>query len=122
MSQNFPPHLEALIRTIERDIYTDPRSVIEPLRQLLPQCNSSEQHCYVYEQLGFAHLLLSEHRTSRIFYERALHLQPDNVYVLANLAHAVYELGDKAAGIEYGRRALGLKDKIAMTAGGRDAG
>ena len=122
MSQNFPPSLELLIRTIERDIYGQPQSVIEPLHELLRRCTSGEQLCYVYEQLGFAYLLLSQHRMSKIFYEHALKLQPDNVYVLANLAHAVYELGDRTAGLEYGRRALGLKDKMAMTAGGQSIG
>ena len=117
MSQNFPPSLEVLVRTIEKDIYRQPKSVIEPLHQLLERCTGDEQLCYAYEQLGFAHLLLAQHRMARIFYERALALQPENIYVLANLAHAVYELGDKTAGVEYGRRALGLKDKMATAAG-----
>jgi tetratricopeptide (TPR) repeat protein len=117
MAENFPPHLGALVRGIERDIYTRPESVIAPLRQLLQQCNSDEQIGYTCGQLGFAYLRLAEHRMSEIFYEYALIHQPDNVTLLANLAHAVYETGDKQKGVEYGRRAFKLKDQIAVAAG-----
>jgi len=122
MSATFPTDLQPLIRSIERDIYDHPESVIKPLRGLLLRPIDNAQLCYTYEHLGFAFLLLAEHRMSRIFYEHALSLEPDNVYVLANLAHAVYELGDKGAGIEYGRRALRLKDTLAMVAGKVDIG
>ena len=116
MSESFGRDVEHLIRAIEKNIYEHPESVIGHLRELLRRCNSDAQLGYTYTQLGFAYLLLSEHRMSRIFYEHALSLQPNNAYVLANLAHAAYELGDKATGVAYGRRALRLKDEMVMAA------
>ena len=117
MNERFAPDLQSLLQAIETDIYSRPESVISPLRQLLLRCNSDKQLCYAYEHLGFAYLRLAEHRMSRIFYEEALSYEPNNFYVLANLAHAVYESGDRQKGIEYGRRALQLKDESAVAAG-----
>jgi len=111
VNHGFPPALHPLIRAIEEHIYSRPESVLGHLRELLARCNGDAQLCYAYQQLGFAHLRLSEYRMSKIFYEQALALEPNDFYILANLAHALYELGDKARGVEYGRRALQSKDQ-----------
>ena len=118
----FPSEFAALIRIIESELYTQPESAAQRLRKLLLQCAGDAQLCYTYEHLGFAYLLLGEHRMSKVFYEQALHLQPDNAYILANLAHAVYELGDKQNGVEYGRRALRIKDETANSPGPHNIG
>jgi hypothetical protein len=122
MTGNRAPDVEALIQAIQKDIYNHPESVLRPLRQLLQLGKSDEELCYVYGQLGFAYLLLGEHRMSKIFCERALQLQPDHVQVLGNIAHAACELGERARGVEYGRRALRLKDEMAIAAGRLDIG
>lgn len=119
MSVTFPPELAGLIQTIERDHYTRPEFVLGPLRQLLQQCTDPDQVAYTCEKLGFAHLRLGEHRMSRVFYEHAMQLQPTNYYIFANLAHAVHELGDTELAVNYGRRALRLKDQSVMQAGPR---
>ncbi len=85
---------------------------------MLRQCHSPEHLAYLYEQLGFAHLILGEHRLSCLFYEQARALQPPNMYVLANLAHALYELGERGRAVEIGREALQLKDALACQAAG----
>jgi acetolactate synthase regulatory subunit len=114
MNVSFPPELAGLIQAIERDHYARPESVLGPLRQLLQQCTDLDQVAYACEKLGFAHLRLGEHRMSRVFYEHAMQLQPNNFYILANLAHAVHELGDTEIAVGYGRRALRLKDQSVM--------
>lgn len=114
MSASFPPELAGLIQTIEQQHYARPESVLEPLRQLLQRCTNPDQVAYTCEKLGFAHLRLAEHRMARVFYEHARQLQPGNFYILANLAHAVHELGDTSIAVDYGRRALSLKDQSAM--------
>jgi len=119
LNVSFPPELAGLIQAIERDHYARPESVLAPLRQLLQQCNDPDQIAYVCEKLGFAHLRLSEHRMSRVFYEHAMQRQPNNFYILANLAHAVHELGDTEMAVGYGQRALRLKDQSVMQAGPR---
>lgn len=122
MNEGFQPDLHGLIQTIEKDLFGNPESVIGPLRELLRRCNGDRQLCYAYSQLGFAYLRLAEHRMSKIFYEHALQLQPNDIYILANLAHAVYELGDRSKGVEYGRRALQLKDEMSVATGGAEMG
>ena len=117
MSASFPPELAGLIRTIEQDHFTRPESVLGPLRRLLQRCTEPDQIAYTCEKLGFAHLRLAEHRMASVFYEHALQLQPENFYILANLAHAVHELGDTAAAVGYGQQALRLKDQLAMQGG-----
>ena len=117
MSVSFPPELAGLIQTIERDHYARPESVLTPLRRLLQHCTNSDQVAYTCEKLGFAHLRLAEHRMARVFYEHALQLQPDNFYILANLAHAVHELEDTSVAVRYGQQALRLKDQAAMQGG-----
>ena len=88
----FPEDLRTLVDQVEAHVYTQPQIAIEAARQLLKQCTHAEHLAYVYEQLGFSHLILGEHRLSCVFYEQARALQPTNIYVLANLAHARYEL------------------------------
>ncbi|HBH53878.1 MAG TPA: hypothetical protein DDY91_18485 [Planctomycetaceae bacterium] len=117
MGVSFPPEVEGLIQAIERDHFVRPEAVLGPLRQLLQRCADRDQIAYVCEKLGFAHLRLGEHQMSRIYYEHALRLQPENFYILANLAHALFELGDRAEGVDHGRRALLLKDQSVMAAG-----
>ncbi|MFN8855897.1 MAG: tetratricopeptide repeat protein [Planctomycetaceae bacterium] len=116
MGVSFPPEVEGLIQAIERDHFVRPEAVLGPLRQLLQRCADRDQIAYVCEKLGFAHLRLGEHQMSRIYYEHALRLQPGNFYILANLAHALFELGDRAEGVDHGRRALLLKDQSVMAA------
>ena len=121
MSESRTPGVEQLIQTIQKDIYNHPESVLRPLRHLLRQADSDALLLYAYAHLGFAHLLLGEHRMSKIFCEHALSLRAD-AQVLSNLAHAVWELGEKAPAVEHGRRALGLKDEAAVAGGKTDLG
>jgi hypothetical protein len=112
----FPNALQPLVEQVEEQAFSQPSRAIEAARQLLKHCNSTEQLAYVYEQLGFAHLILGEHRLSCLFYEQARALQPRNMYVLANLAHALYELGEREKAVQIGREALMLKDQHACQA------
>lgn len=118
MSVTFPEALHPLVQQVQTHVYVRPALAIEAARQLLRQCRLPEHLAYVYEQLGFAHLILGEHRLSCLFYEQARALQPDNMYVLANLAHARYELGEREEAVQIGREALRLKDELAC----REAG
>lgn len=113
MSVVFPQDLRPWVDQVEAHVYANPALAIEAARQLLRHCHSPEHLGYVYEQLGFAHLILGEHRLSSLFYEQARALAPDNMYVLANLAHAQYELGEREQAMQNGRRALALKDRQA---------
>ncbi len=118
MGVTFPEALHPLVQQVEAHAYAQPPLAIEAARQLLRQCHSPEHLAYLYEQLGFAHLILGEHRLSCLFYEQARALQPPNMYVLANLAHALYELGERGRAVEIGREALQLKDALACQAAG----
>lgn len=109
----FPDALGPLVQEIEAHVYANPPMAINAARQLLKQCSQPAQVAYVYEQLGFAHLILGEHRLSCLFYEQARGFDPHNMYVLANLAHAQFELGDKEAAKQTGKEALRLKDEAA---------
>lgn len=113
MAVVFPEALRPWVDQVEAHAYTHPALAIDAARQLLKQCHSPEQLGYVYEQLGFAHLILGEHRLSCLFYEQARAWDPDNMYVLANLAHAQYELGEREQAVQTGRRALAIKDRQA---------
>ena len=115
MSVTFPPDLHPLVQQVEAHVYAQPPLAIEAARQLLKQCQQPEHLAYVYEQLGFSHLILGEHRLSCLFYEQARALQPQNMYVLANLAHARYELGDHQEAVHLGQQALKLKDELACS-------
>ena len=116
MSVTFPAALHPLVQQVEAHVYAQPPLAIEAARALLKQCQQPEHLAYVYEQLGFAHLILGEHRLSCLFYEQARALQPQNIYVLANLAHARYELGEREQAVHIGREALRLKDEQACEA------
>lgn len=116
----FPEDLRTLVDQVEAHVYAQPQIAIEAARQLLKQCTHAEHLAYVYEQLGFSHLILGEHRLSCVFYEQARALQPTNIYVLANLAHARYELGEREDAIHLGRTALQLKDQQACAEAGPD--
>lgn len=118
----FPPRLNGLLDLVRTSFPGRPERAIGALRQLLGQCQGPDQLAYAYEQLGFAHLLLGEHRLSEVFYEKALSIDPGNVYALANLAHAVHELGETERAVALGRRALRLKDEAATAAGAPAAG
>lgn len=109
----FPVALHPLVKQLEDDAYSNPSRAIEVARQLLKHSHSPEQLAYVYEHLGFTHLILGEHRLSCLFYEQARTFQPQGTYILANLAHAQYELGQRDKAVETGREALMLKDQIA---------
>lgn len=113
MTVTFPLALHALVERLQAQVYERPALAIEAARQLLKQCHAPEQLAFVYEQMGFAHLILGEHRLSCLFYEQARALQPYNMYVLANLAHARYELGEREEAVAIGRQALQLKDQLA---------
>ena len=110
MSATFSQDLAPWVQEIEAQVYGNPQRAIDASRQLLKQCTEPAQVAYVYEQLGFAHLILGEHRLSCLFYEQARAFDPDNMYVLANLAHAQYELGEHAQARISGAAALRLKD------------
>lgn len=113
MTATFPDALGPLVQQIEAHVYNNPPRAIDAARQLLKQCTKPVQIAYVYEQLGFAHLILGEHRLSCLFYEEARAFDPHNMYVLANLAHAQYELGEHARARISGATALRLKDEDA---------
>jgi tetratricopeptide (TPR) repeat protein len=113
MTATFADALGPLVQQIEAHVYSNPPRAIDAARQLLKQCGEPAQVAYVYEQLGFAHLVLGEHRLSCLFYEQARAFDPRNMYVLANLAHAQFELGDKEAATRTGKDALQLKDEDA---------
>ena len=110
MSVLFPAELQPLVAQLEAHSYDNPQRAIEVARQLLVRCSLSEHLAYVYEKLGFAYLILGEHRLSCVFYEQARTIDPHNVYVLANFAHALYELGERDLALRHGREALRLKD------------
>ena len=112
----FPPRLNGLLDLVRTSIPGRPERAIEALRALLKECEGPAQSAYALEQLGFAHLLLGEHRLSEVFYEKVLALDPGNSYALANLAHAVHELGEPERARELGRRAMRLKDDAAAAA------
>lgn len=110
MAITFPPNLMNLVNTIQVNSYTQPNVAIEAARKLFKSCQTDVHIAYVYEQLGFAHLVLGEHRMAIAFYEQANRLSPENFYVLANLAHALYEVGNHEAAVTHGRLAMHLKD------------
>jgi len=112
----FPEDWRPLVAQVQTNVYSKPARAIEAARQLLKRCSSPEHIAYVYEQLGFAHLILGEHRLSCLFYEQARKIDPNNIYVLANLAHAQYELGERVKAVHVGREALRLKDELACRA------
>ncbi|MEY4750697.1 MAG: hypothetical protein RIQ60_2911 [Pseudomonadota bacterium] len=114
----FPDALAPLIRQIEAHVYANPPLAIDAARQLLKQCRQADHLAYVYEQLGFAHLILGEYRLACLFYDQARELAPPNMYVLANLAHARFELGERDAAVTIGREALRLKDELACAEAG----
>ena len=113
MPLTFPENLVPLAEQVQNDVYAQPQRCIEAARELLKTCHEPEQLTYLYESLGFAHLILGEHRLSCLFYEQAKTLAPQEVYVLANLAHAQYELGQHDEAIQNGKAALQLKDQQA---------
>jgi len=113
MTVVFPEDLYPLVAQVQADLDSQPQRSIETARQLLKLCRSPQHIGYVFEQIGFAHLLLGEHRLPCLFYEHARHIDPDNIHVLANLAHAQYELGECVKAVHTGRKALRLKDKQA---------
>lgn len=113
MAVHFPEDLAHLVKQVESQVYAAPQGAIAAARELLKRVNSDEHLAYVYEQLGFAHLILAEHRLSCVFYEQAQALQPRNMYVLANLAHALYELCEHPRAVDMGRAALHIKDEEA---------
>lgn len=113
MSAAFSQELAPWVQQIEAHVYANPQRAIDAARQLLKLCTAPAQIAYVYEQLGFAHLILGEHRLSCLFYEQARAFDPRNMYVLANLAHAQYELGEHAQARISGAAALQLKDQHA---------
>jgi tetratricopeptide (TPR) repeat protein len=115
MVVNFSENLQPLVDQVQANSYTHPAVALEAARQLLKHCHTPEHIAYVYEQMGFAHLILGEHRLSCLFYEQARSLQPENMYILANLAHAQYELGDKDKAVRTGRQALKIKDQEACS-------
>jgi hypothetical protein len=116
MSLIFPEDLQPLVEQVQANNYSHPQKAIEATRQLLMHCRDAEHIAYAYEQLGFAHLLLGEHRLACLFYEQARTLNPNNIYVLANLAHAQYELGEPEKAVRIGKKALRLKDQEACQA------
>ena len=118
----FPPRLNDLLDIVRTSIPGRPEAAIEALRRLLGECEGPEQQAYTLEHLGFAHLLLGEHLLSSLFYEKALSLDPGNTYALANLAHALHELGETGRAVELGRRAMRLRDEAATAAGAPAAG
>ena len=120
MGVTFPQALHALVQQVEVHVYSRPPLAIEAALQLLKHCQQPEHLAYVYEQLGFAHLILGEHRLSCLFYEQARALQPQSFYVLANLALARYELGEREEAVQIGREALRLKDEQACRDGDAD--
>ncbi len=113
MTVVFPEDWHPLVAHVQANVYSKPQQAIEAARQLLKLCSSAEHIAYVYEKLGFAHLILGEHRLSCLYYEQARDLDPENIYILANLAHAQYELGEHVKAVHTGRKALRLKDKLA---------
>ena len=113
MAVTFPQDWHPLVEQVQAHSYSHPQRAIEAARELLKRCQTPEHIAYVYEQLGFAHLILGEHRLSCLFYEQARTLDPNNMYVLANLAHAQYELGEREQAKHTGREALRLKDQEA---------
>lgn len=115
MVVNFSENLQSLVDQVQANSYAHPNVAIDAARQLLKHCHTPEHIAYVYEQMGFAHLILGEHRLSCLFYEQARSLQPENMYILANLAHAQYELGDKDKAVRTGRQALKIKDQEACS-------
>lgn len=115
MVVNFSENLQPLVDQVQANSYAHPNVAIDAARQLLKHCHTPEHIAYVYEQMGFAHLILGEHRLSCLFYEQARSLQPENMYILANLAHAQYELGDKDKAVRTGRQALKIKDQEACS-------
>ena len=116
MALNFPLAWHPWVQQIQAHVYSQPPRAIEAARELLKVCQDEAHLAYVYEQLGFAHLLLGEHRLSCVMYEQARSLQPDNMYVLANMAHALYELGEHERAVQLGRQALQIKDLSACEA------
>ncbi|MBM3386568.1 MAG: tetratricopeptide repeat protein [Betaproteobacteria bacterium] len=113
---NFPEAWQPWLQQLQTHVYAQPQRAIEAARELLKVCRSEEHLAYVYEQMGFAHLLLGEHRLSCLLYEQARALQPQNMYVLANLAHALYELGEHERAVACGREAMQIKDQEACQA------
>jgi hypothetical protein len=109
----FPVVLWPLVELVQRHAYAQPDRAIEAARQLLKHCTQPEHLAFVYEQLGFAHLILGEHRLSSLFYEQAAKAQPPTIYVLTNWAHALFELGERERAVATGRAALALKDQEA---------
>jgi tetratricopeptide (TPR) repeat protein len=109
MNVHFPEDLAHLVAQVQSQVYAHPQRAIEAARELIKRVHSEEHLAYVYEQLGFAHLILAEHRLSCLFYEQALALQPRNMYVLANLAHALYELCEHPRAVDMGRAALQIE-------------
>ena len=116
MALNFPPAWHPWVQQVQAHVYSQPLRAIEAARELLKVCQDEEHLAYVYEQLGFAHLLLGEHRLACVMYEQARTLQPENMYVLANMAHALYELGEHERAVQLGRQALQIKDQSACEA------
>lgn len=113
MSLSFPEAWLPWVQQIQTHVYAQPARAIEAARELLKVCQREEHIAYAFEQLGFAHLLLGEHRLSAVMYEQARALQPHNMYVLANMAHALYELGEHERAVALGREALRIKDQSA---------
>jgi hypothetical protein len=113
MSVEFPAELRGLVAQVQGNVHSQPQQAIASARALLKLIERPEHLAYTYEQLGFAHLVLGEHRLSCLFYEQALALEPGNFYALAIMAHAQYELGSRETAVWTGRRAMRLKDEHA---------
>ena len=116
MNVVFESQYEALVREAESCLYKDPQHAILILRGLIKACKLSDHMAYLYEHMAFAYLLLGEHRLSRLFYEQTLQLKPNNMYAMANLAHVLFELGERDRAVLVGRSAMQEKDQDACAA------
>lgn len=97
---------------VDQNVFSNPEDVIKPLRELLKFEHNSAGYSYIYSHLGFAYLRLSEYKLAEIFYLRALDYKQNDVYSLANIAHASFELNKKDKAIYYGQLALQKKAEL----------
>lgn len=81
MALNFPAAWHPQVLQVQTHVYAQPQLAIEAARKLLKDCHQA----YVYEPQGYAHLRLGKHRLSCVMYEQARCLQPQNMYVPANM-------------------------------------
>jgi tetratricopeptide (TPR) repeat protein len=82
------------------------KEAIANLKKILPLTNDDVMKAYVYNNLGYYNLRLSNYKLSVSYFKNALQLTPKYGYACDNLAYALIQLGELKQGKEWLDKAM----------------